>query len=867
MPPRTVHAVKRLLLYLTICILLLSITCVGVLLIKHQHKLLRFNKAKQAYMAQKYEEAKPLLRACLHDQFNDEAVNVMLAEIAEKEEEWPLVAMHWHQASKLNPFKTEYSDNYISSLKMTRNFAVAVEALEARRSQNTITQEQYLLLAFCQYFLGRISEAKETLENVNDETVKKSELASILDFFLSGTEHTLEKDLNFLNTFHESTDKFIAFETLLASAIRYARNRDLENGKKCMEKAAQISPITGKPIQAAYLFKAGIISEAMKVLEESTQQYASNEMGEMLGECYTMTRQADKLAELHKKFLTGSSVRITTGLYLEALHAFLTNNETLLTQNIAKWQENYNSTTATLVKLYAMTCADNQEETLKYLVQILRYQPFDYSDENFLESLVGNAPNIRLFNIHELAYNIGLRYVMKLLRQKQELQAAEIASVLQKYETPKLIPGLKSPNRLLARLVINYKITQGKLTPTDIDDVMKKFPGDPIIVNYLGKYYLDQGELKQAINLAKANLGNIRDMKAKLVAEGKEVAWDMTPLVIQLLNALESNYIINRNLVNKLEADGKPDEAKKLRDGLQKQLDETKQTAKELLAEKNEIVDNILYIDFCVRYRLVDELKEYANTVKEDDTDNTKALKLYARAQIAMLSEKGTDAAPQKQPEADAKKLPQHEQNKPTEAEAQRRQEAKAKRQAAVVEQLDKIATEEPPILFKIALLYAAVQEYEKANATYQKIIDKSGAQDVVFLNMSENYSALNQKEKALEYAQKAFELTPDPPIVQETYALRLLNVGGEENFKKGFDMLDKVVTAGSATQRGFVTWHKLMEAKLTMAMESKDWFETKTMANSILSMAPQDEQATKALKQAEDFLKEQTEKEEKEEK
>ena len=857
---KKVFTLKRILLTFAILILLLCIACVSVLLIRHHNKLERFNKAKQAYLDEKYEDAKPLLRECLKDQYNDEEVNVMLAKIAESEEEWPQAVWHWQRASKLNPFKIEYSDNYITALQMTRDFNLVAEALELRKTQNTITQDQYLLLAFCQYMQGKQLEAKETLENVTDEATKQKELATLLNFLLSDDEHTTEQQLDFLKKFHDSSDKFIAFETLLGSAIRYARLDDLANGKACMEKASQVYPILGKPIQAEYLFRFGIISEAMTLLEEITQRYVTNEMGQMLGECYTMTGQATKLADLRQKFLSGSNARITTGLYLEALHAYLTNDETLLTQNLAKWQDNFNSAIATLVKLYAMTCADNLEETVKYLSQILRYELNDNTVQKTIEALGDNTPNTLYFNIHGFAYNIGLRYVQKLVEKSQDARAAEVAIILQQYETPKLLPGLRGHNKLLAQLAVAYKLSHDTLTQADIDNVMQNFPGDPLILNYISRYYLSHGDFGKSIDLAKSNLEKLRALREKQASEGKDASWDMTPFVVQLLGALEANYRNSRDEVSKLEAAGKKDEANKMRETLKKQLEETTQTARALLAEKNEIADNILYVDFCFRNRLGDELTGYDDSIKDDDSNNTKAIKHFARAQAAILPAVETTNEPQ-MTEEEFKKLTEEQQKKIVDELNKKRSAEEARTRVAVTEQLDKIATADSAILFKVALLYAAVQEYEKANATYQKIIDQSGARDVILMNMSENFFALDQKEKALEYAQKALDLSPNNGVVKETYALRLIDIGGDDNLKKAFEILDSVVMSKTATQRGFVMWYNMMQEKLAKALESKDWREIKMLGNNILTMVPQDERATEAIKQADVLLKEEAEK------
>ncbi|MBR4372523.1 MAG: hypothetical protein IKS92_15855, partial [Victivallales bacterium] len=444
---KTAFTLKRILLALAIVILLLCIACVSVLLIKHHKKLDRFNKAKQAYLDEKYEDAKPLLRECLKDQYNDEEVNVMLAKIAENEEEWAAAVWYWQRSTKLNPFKPEYFDSYINALKMTRDFRVIAEVLELKASQNDITQEQYLLLAFSQYSQEGQAKAQETFEKVTDEDVKKTELGEIVSFImamdssnLDNTQKT-EQTLNFLKKFHDSSDRFIAFETLYISALQYARIRDLENGRKCMERAAKVSPLLGRPLLAFYLYQQGFISDAMVIFEEYAKSNTPNEVGVTLGECYVMTQQPEKLAELRKQFTSGNNNRITTGLYLEALHAFMVQDTKAVTQDVAKWQDSFSSTISTLVKLYAATCSDNVEETKKHLLYILNLAPnsgITKLGKNEAEQQKDNAANENntttlFFNSRNYAFNIGFRYVVDLVTKNQTMKAAEIAVVLKQF--------------------------------------------------------------------------------------------------------------------------------------------------------------------------------------------------------------------------------------------------------------------------------------------------------------------------------------------------------------------------------------------------------------------------------------------------
>ena len=879
---KTAFTLKRILLALAIVILLLCIACVSVLLIKHHKKLDRFNKAKQAYLDEKYEDAKPLLRECLKDQYNDEEVNVMLAKIAENEEEWAAAVWYWQRSTKLNPFKPEYFDSYINALKMTRDFRVIAEVLELKASQNDITQEQYLLLAFSQYSQEGQAKAQETFEKVTDEDVKKTELGEIVSFImamdssnLDNTQKT-EQTLNFLKKFHDSSDRFIAFETLYISALQYARIRDLENGRKCMERAAKVSPLLGRPLLAFYLYQQGFISDAMVIFEEYAKSNTPNEVGVTLGECYVMTQQPEKLAELRKQFTSGNNNRITTGLYLEALHAFMVQDTKAVTQDVAKWQDSFSSTISTLVKLYAATCNDNVDETKKHLLYILNLAPntgITKIEKNEAEQPKDKAANENntttlFFNSRNYAFNIGFRYVVDLVTKNQTMKAAEVAVVLKQFGARPTLPNQPNPDRLLTELEIGYKLQKGTLTKEDVADVLAKYPDNPLILNYIARYYESIGEFEKATQIAQANLNRLHEEQKKQVAEGNQPK-DLTPFAVNLLGSLEMNYAKLREDVAKLQQEGKTNEAKELRGKAQKQLDETRKAAKALLAEQDTIASNIIYIDFCFRNRLRDDLKEYAATIKDDESDDMKALKYFARAEEAIMpdQEDETAAAPA-QAEDNKKELTEDEQKKLLEAEREKIAAEFAKNKADVAKHLDNIVTAHPSILYKVALLYAAYQHYEKANATYQKIIDlRQQATDIIYLNMSENCSAINDKEKALEYAQKAIDLSPNKSLPKEVYAIRLFENDNEQDRQKAYDTLDSLVMAKTATERGLNAWYILQQEKIAKSIETKDWGKIRTEANHLLSVIPKDTRALEALKQADDLMKEEIDKDKENEK
>ena len=132
---------------------------------------------------------------------------------------------------------------------------------------------------------------------------------------------------------------------------------------------------------------------------------------------------------------------------------------------------------------------------------------------------------------------------------------------------------------------------------------------------------------------------------------------------------------------------------------------------------------------------------------------------------------------------------------------------------------------------------------------------------------MSENFSAIDQNEKALEYAKKALDLSPDNSVVRETYAIRLFENGGDAEFQQAFDYLDAIVMNKSATNRGLYVWYTIMQDKIAKALEAKDWTKIRSEANHLRIIFPKDERAAEAIKQVETLMKAEIEKEAEEKK
>lgn len=755
---KSFFTLKRTLLCLAILILLVCLACVGVLLIKHQHKLARFNNALEAFNNGDYESAKKQFEKCLWDQYNNEAVNEKLAIIAEHENDWGRASVYWQRAAALNPFKQEYADSLLKALKMSRNFAAIIRYLEPKKNKGGITNDQSFLLAYSYLQIGDsgVDKAKELFASIQAPH-KGNALAEILEFFLSPDQHTIQQSLDFLQKYHNHNDPFIALETIYGTANRYAQINDIEKGRECMKRVAEINPYVGKPLQADYLYTLGAISEAMPILEECVEKNATNLMGFLLGECYLITNQPEKLEKLCERFKTGNVTRVTTGYYLEALHAYLTKDNKRLVSCIDKCSDNFTSPVAMNLKLHAATLAEAPERFIAILRQIL-------SNDTY-----------RVYR--KAAIDIAKQYVHDLFTKRQVPQAVAIAEIIYDQNNPDLY---------LTRLLIHSKLANNTLTQPDIDFVESKFKNDPILLGYIARYYLYNGNAEAALKASQNNL-----------TANHELPLDLTPIRLQQLSALEA--------LNK--------------------LDEAKKAALDMLeSDKKQIGINILYIDFCTNNNLVDELKAYAKSLGTPESEDFKALQCFALAQAAFLSEDKQEA----------------------------------------ITQLDKITNAIPAIMNKVGLLYASMQNHEKANAAYQKIIDKGIETDLIYLNMSENCTAAGKKEQALEYAKKALALSPNRDLVKETYALRLHDSGQVD---EAFHILDSLILEKKmGTPRGTLLWRIIMGDRVNKMLEDKKFNEGLTELKRMQLVFPDDEKVKKVIEQVETTMQEEKEAKEREE-
>lgn len=499
---KSLFTIKRIILAFAIILALLCLACICALAARHRNKLKRFNNAVQAFDNGDYESAKTLFAKCLYDQYNSEEVNKRLALIAEYEKNWPQAVIYWQQTASLNPFKSdEYMPRQLNALKMMRNFPAIVTMLTVAEPKGGLSQEQLILLAYAYLKTDRLDSAKETFAKVTDKDALQSPLGQFMSFSLDDKKRTVQEVLDFLQQFHDNKDPFIAFETLFSSANQYAFVKDMKKGKDCMARAVALNPIIGKPLQGDYLYALGAISEAIPILEECTaSQTPPLLLASLLGECYTITNQPVKLKELAAKCKTGSRERLITGYYLEALHAYLTNNDKALIENIALCESYFMSSIAMLVKLQAATRAQDVEATKRLLKQIME-------DRNYA-------------NFKTVAGKMGMQFVFNLVSNNQAAQAAVIAQQL--FDRSK-------PDLLLARLIVGAKTADGSLTQSDIDYFEKTFPNDFVILLFIARNHLKKNNFQAAIQTARTNLDTHANSDINL-----------SPVKIELLNAQEA---------------------------------------------------------------------------------------------------------------------------------------------------------------------------------------------------------------------------------------------------------------------------------------------------------------------------------------
>lgn len=151
----------------------------------------------------------------------------------------------------------------------------------------------------------------------------------------------------------------------------------------------------------------------------------------------------------------------------------------------------------------------------------------------------------------------------------------------------------------------------------------------------------------------------------------------------------------------------------------------------------------------------------------------------------------------------------------------------------AIVEQpLSADQREDVELIYRVAYLFALVDEIRPAIELYQRIADVYPMPIMIQLNLAELYASVGEYEKALELAQAAWQANGSLLAVQECLGLRLVET---KRYARAIQLLGLPVDSKKASPRALDAWRAAMESLIRDAFTAKKYLDCLNLSQQLL--------------------------------
>lgn len=139
---------------------------------------------------------------------------------------------------------------------------------------------------------------------------------------------------------------------------------------------------------------------------------------------------------------------------------------------------------------------------------------------------------------------------------------------------------------------------------------------------------------------------------------------------------------------------------------------------------------------------------------------------------------------------------------------------------------------EDVELIYRVAYLFALVDEIQPAIELYQRIADVYPMPIMIQLNLAELYASVGEYERALELAQAAWQANGSLLAVQECLGLRLVET---KRYARAVQLLGLPVDSKKATPRALDAWRIATEALIKEAFSAKKYLDCLTLSQQLL--------------------------------
>ena len=469
--------------------LLVFLLCLGACFfyaVKDLSKYRNYARATALFEAGDFDAARDMYLKVLAEDPNKEDAVAAMADIYHRNGDWGNEAFFRQRLMRLNPLDQKLRTDFLESAFRARNFSVIYTFLNLKVMEDAdLSPEEGALFVISALQSGHVSNGKRFYDMKRKKEPRyfqSTELGRLIEMKLETTEMDPPRAREFLAFLKDAKDPMVRFETIFSLLSYYSLQGDRESDEKVEEllrEATELNNFVGAPLLANYYFAHYRFDDAIKVCEKFLETKINAFIPILLGESLALSGQAEKIPPLSKRMmdLHVRQSRIIS-LYLDAVNAFCEGDNERLRNCLLEAGSTIETPLSNLMSLQIAILTDSPKGIRQNVGTIIRGRPF--------------------MDFQQRARTAALFYLMKkaddedLASDRDKLNdCAEIAALIQ-------TPG--DDVSFLRRIILLDHFNRNVLTEDELQEALKLFPGDAVLLQIASKFYLLNGRPARAMD-------------------------------------------------------------------------------------------------------------------------------------------------------------------------------------------------------------------------------------------------------------------------------------------------------------------------------------------------------------------------------
>ena len=468
--------------------LLVMLACIGAcifFLVKDLDRSIECSQAIALYESGDFAQAKEkLVRVLSRDPHKESAV-AALADIYHHYGDWGNETFFRQRLVRLNPLNKQYFEDYLDSAMRARNYNVIYSLLNLKILEGeTLDRNTEALFLISALHSGHVSNGKSFFRSKTLSDPKyfsQTDRGRFAEVMLKAESLVPKEADKLFSALEDVKDPAVRFEILNMRVYLLSKITDEENEariEEMLKESAEMNNFAGAPLLANYYFSRYRFDDAIRVSEDFLKTKVNTIMPILYSESCLLSGQPELIGPMLERIqsLEGRQSRIIAS-YLEALKSFSAGDLAATKANLQAAGSTIETPLSTLMELLIAINNRSVPEVRVILTRLMTRPPF--------------------MDFQERARSAVLRF---LLSELSDIEGIPEPRLIADYAAiAEQIQSRGDDNSFLQRIILMDQYNRNVLNEDELQFMLAKFRGDPVLLQIAAEYYLFRQKPEQAM--------------------------------------------------------------------------------------------------------------------------------------------------------------------------------------------------------------------------------------------------------------------------------------------------------------------------------------------------------------------------------